>query len=93
MVETPPIYENVNARDNLKTRALVLGISDERIKEVLEIVGLENTGKKKTGAFSLGMKQRLGIAIVLLNNPRLLILDEPVNGLDPIGIYVGIMVL
>lgn len=86
LVETPPIYENLNARDNLKTRALVLGISDERIKEVLEIVGLENTGKKKAGAFSLGMKQRLGIAIALLNNPRLLILDEPVNGLDPIGI-------
>lgn len=86
LVETPPIYENLSAWDNLKTRALVLGLPDARIQEVLEIVGLSNTGKKKAGAFSLGMKQRLGIAIALLNNPRLLILDEPVNGLDPIGI-------
>lgn len=86
LVETPPIYENLSAWENLKVRALILGLSDERIEEVLRIVGLENTGQKKAGAFSLGMKQRLGIAIALLNHPKLLVLDEPVNGLDPVGI-------
>lgn len=86
LVETPPIYENLSAWENLKVRALILGLSDERIEEVLRIVGLENTGRKKAGAFSLGMKQRLGIAIALLNHPKLLVLDEPVNGLDPVGI-------
>lgn len=86
LVETPPIYENLTAWENLKVRALMLGISDERIREVLELVDLADTGKKRAGAFSLGMKQRLGIGIALLSSPRLLILDEPVNGLDPIGI-------
>ena len=84
--ETPPIYENLSAWENLKVRALLLGLPDGRIEEVLRIVGLENTGRKKAGAFSLGMKQRLGIAIALLNHPKLLVLDEPVNGLDPVGI-------
>ncbi|MCR4691128.1 MAG: lantibiotic protection ABC transporter ATP-binding protein [Lachnospiraceae bacterium] len=86
LIENPPIYENLSARENLKVRALLLGVSDERIDEVLRIVSLENAGKKKAGQFSLGMKQRLGIAMALLGNPKLLILDEPTNGLDPIGI-------
>lgn len=86
LVETPPIYENLSAWENLKVRALLLKLPDSRIQEVLEVVGLSNTGKKRAGAFSLGMKQRLGIAIALLNNPKLLVLDEPVNGLDPVGI-------
>lgn len=86
LIETPPLYENLSAWENLKVRALMLDIPDERIYEVLKLVDLTNTGKKKAGAFSLGMKQRLGIAIALLNHPKFLILDEPVNGLDPIGI-------
>ncbi len=86
LVEMPPIYENLSAWENLKVRALLLGVPDSRIREVLELVGLANTDKKRSGAFSLGMKQRLGIAIALLNHPKLLVLDEPVNGLDPIGI-------
>lgn len=86
LVETPPVYENLTAWENLKVRALLLGIPDGRIPEVLETVGLTGTGKKRAGAFSLGMKQRLGIALALLSHPKLLILDEPVNGLDPMGI-------
>lgn len=86
LIEIPALYENLSARGNLKVRTLLLGLPDSRIDEVLEIVSLKNTGKKKSGQFSLGMKQRLGIAIALLNNPKLLILDEPTNGLDPLGI-------
>ena len=86
LIENPPIYENLSARENLRVRAILLGVDDERIDEVLDIVSLKNTGKKKAGQFSLGMKQRLGIAMALLGNPKLLILDEPTNGLDPIGI-------
>ena len=86
LIETPPIYENLTAWENLKVRALLLGIDDERIQEVLSLIDLGDTGKKKAGAFSLGMKQRLGIGLALLNHPKLVVLDEPVNGLDPLGI-------
>lgn len=86
LIETPPIYENLTAYENLKVRVTLLGLKDERINEVLEVVRLTDAGKKRAGQFSLGMKQRLGIAIALLNEPRLLIRDEPTNGLDPVGI-------
>lgn len=87
VVETPSIYLGMSAYDNLKQQAIVLGLpSYESINEVLRLVGLENTGKKKAKNFSLGMKQRLGIGIALMGNPDLLVLDEPLNGLDPQGI-------
>lgn len=86
LIEEAPLYPNLSAIENLKVRTIALGIDEARIPEVLKIVDLENTGKKKAGQFSMGMKQRLGIAIALINNPKLLILDEPTNGLDPFGI-------
>ncbi|MBP3543706.1 MAG: lantibiotic protection ABC transporter ATP-binding protein [Lachnospiraceae bacterium] len=86
LIETAPVYENLTAWENLKVRALLYGLPDSRIGEVLEIVGLSDTGRKTAGKFSLGMKQRLGIAIAILNHPKLLILDEPTNGLDPLAI-------
>ena len=78
---------DMTAQDNLKIQYRVLGLpSDDSIPDLLKMVGLENTGKKKAGNFSLGMKQRLGIAVALAGDPDFLVLDEPVNGLDPQGI-------
>lgn len=87
VVETPSIYLNMTAIDNIKAQYRILGLPDFKdIPELLRLVGLENTGKKKAKNFSLGMRQRLGIAIALAGNPDFLILDEPINGLDPQGI-------
>lgn len=86
LIEAPGIYKNYSAYDNLKAFCVLYGIDDSVIEPVLRIVGLADTGAKKAGQFSLGMKQRLGIAISLLAEPEIIILDEPVNGLDPAGI-------
>ena len=87
VVETPSIYLDMTAEDNLKEQYRVLGLpSFEGIPELLKLVGLADTGKKKARNFSLGMKQRLGIAVALAGDPDFLVLDEPVNGLDPQGI-------
>lgn len=87
VVETPSIYLNMTAEDNLKIQYRILGLPDySDIPDILKLVGLENTGRKKVKNFSLGMRQRLGIAIALAGNPDFLVLDEPVNGLDPQGI-------
>lgn len=87
VIETPAIYLDMSATGNLKEQYRVLGIrSFDTIPQLLKMVGLENTGRKKARNFSLGMRQRLGIAIALVGNPRFLVLDEPINGLDPQGI-------
>lgn len=86
LIEQPSLYQHLTAKENLEIYRLIYKTNKSRIDEVLKIVGLDNTGKKKARQFSLGMKQRLSIAIALLHQPELLILDEPTNGLDPNGI-------
>lgn len=87
VVETPSIYLNMTAEDNLRVQYRVLGLpSFDGIADVLKMVGLENTSRKKVKDFSLGMRQRLGIAVAIVGDPDFLVLDEPVNGLDPQGI-------
>lgn len=87
VVETPSIYLDMTATDNLRQQYRVLGLpSFDGLTDILKLVGLENTGKKKAKNFSLGMRQRLGIAIALVGDPDFLVLDEPANGLDPQGI-------
>jgi len=87
LIEAPGLYDNLTAFENMKIKAIALGLyNPEKIKELLEFVGLSSESRKKTKAYSLGMKQRLGIALALIGNPEFLILDEPINGLDPQGI-------
>lgn len=87
LIEAPGIYGNMSAYENLAIKCKLFGIRDKRyIENILDTVGLSDTGKKKTKHFSLGMKQRLGIGLALVGEPDLLILDEPINGLDPQGI-------
>ena len=86
LIEAPALYKNETAFENMKRFAILSPTSDAEIRKILQLVGLGNTGAKKAGAFSLGMRQRLGIAIALLGSPEVLILDEPINGLDPAGI-------
>ena len=87
IIESPAIYRNLSAYDNVKLQYINLGMTSyDSIPELLELVDLQGTGKKKAGKFSLGMRQRLGIAVALCGNPDILILDEPINGLDPQGI-------
>ena len=87
VVETPIFYNNLTGMENLKLKKrMYKNITDDRINEIIKLVGLKDRIKDKVSKYSLGMKERLGIAIALLNNPKLLILDEPTNGLDPEGI-------
>jgi ABC-type multidrug transport system ATPase subunit len=86
LIEQPAIYLHLSGKENLMNRALLLEVSEQRVDEMLALVHLTDAAHKKAGKYSLGMKQRLGIALALLSDPKLLILDEPTNGLDPNGI-------
>lgn len=86
LIEAPGLYNGCTAYENMLRFSILYGADKNEINDLLKLVGLEYTGKKKAGAFSLGMKQRLGIAIALLSHPEVLVLDEPINGLDPAGI-------
>ena len=86
LIEAPGIYKNCTAYENMKRMSLIYGGTDKDIHRILQYVKLDDVGKRKAGNFSLGMRQRLGIALSLLGNPELLILDEPINGLDPSAI-------
>jgi ABC-2 type transport system ATP-binding protein len=86
LIEQPAIYPHLSGKENLLNRALLLRVNADRVSEMLDLVSLKEHANKKAGKYSLGMKQRLGIALALLNDPKLLILDEPTNGLDPNGI-------
>ncbi len=87
LIEAPGLYPNMTARQNAVMKARCMGLADERsVDEALLLAGLADTGKKKVKHFSMGMKQRLGVALAMLGNPDLLILDEPINGLDPEGV-------
>ncbi len=86
LIESPALFRNMTAKQNLDIYCTMLGVEKKTIPDILDTVGLADTGRKKAGDFSLGMKQRLGIAIALVGNPDFLVLDEPINGLDPTGI-------
>ena len=86
LIESPALYTNMTAKENLNMYCTMLGVDKQQIEEILSTVGLSDTGKKKVRNFSLGMKQRLGIGMALVGDPDFLILDEPINGLDPSGI-------
>ena len=87
IVENPALYKNMNAYENMDIQKKLYGIKNDRLTdELLALVGLANVGKRKVKNFSLGMRQRLAIAMALVNNPEILVLDEPINGLDPMGI-------
>ena len=88
LIEAPGLYHGMTAEENLEVYRRAYGITDRNVvNDTLDLIGLKDTGKKKVGKFSMGMKQRLGIAIALLKSPDFLILDEPINGLDPMGIH------